>query len=311
VRILVTGALGYIGLAVVRGLTGHSVVAFGREARNPAARAVLPEGARLMVGTLPGDAKRLFAEGTFDAVVHLAGGGGPKKSEADPVAAVRDNVEATTALLEAARGAGVRRLLFASTIAVYGTHREPSGPYQESDDPCPDDLYGAVKYAAERVWTSPALGRGTALRLANVYGAGAGVDLGVAGAVERFARAAATGGQISIFGTGAQRIDYVHIDDVVRAVRLCLEAPELPPAINIGSGAPVSISEMAETCAQIGASRGTAPKISRKDDPGGKVWPDRSLNIAHAAAALGWRPEVRFEHGMKELCEMMGQQRGS
>lgn len=309
-RILVTGAFGYIGLATVRGLVaaGHDVVAFGREARAAAARAAIPEGVDVVIGTLPADVSRLFTRGRYDAVVHLAGGGGPKKAEADPVAAVRDNVDATTVLVEAARAAGVTRLLFASTIAVYGTHRAPSGPYREEDAALADDLYGAVKLSAERVWT--ALGGGVALRLANVYGAGAGVDVGVSGAVERFARAAATGGEISVFGTGAQRIDYVHIDDVVRAMRLALEAGDVPRVLNLGGGAPVSILEMAELCARVGAAWGTPPQIARKDDPGGKIWPDRSLAIGRAAQVLGWRPEVSFEQGMRELGAMMGRRNG-
>jgi UDP-glucose 4-epimerase len=308
VRVLVTGAFGYLGLALLRGLEGHQVVALGRPPRNERALAVVPSWATVVLGDLIDRVPSLLATGPpFDAVIHLAGGGGPKKCEADPSSAVNDNVVATAALTDLARRTGVRRLLMASTIAVYGTFRAPPPrPYTESDPALPDDFYGSLKRAAEVIWTAPGLGAGTALRVANIYGAGAGVDLGIAGAVERFARVAARGGEISIFGTGQQRIDYVHVDDVVRAFRLALDRPSLPPVINIGGGDPVAIGALAETCLAIGQRRGVAATLVRKSDPGGKIWPDRALSVALAHQALGWDPSVPLGQGLEELAQMMG-----
>jgi UDP-glucose 4-epimerase len=307
VRVLVTGAFGYLGLALLRGLEGFEVVGFGRRPRNERALSAVPPWATTFVGDVIADSEAVLAErGPFDAVIHLAGGGGPKKVEGDPAAAVRDNSLATAILADAARRRKVERLLLASTIAVYGTFRLPPGrPYQETDLASPDDLYGTLKRSAEVIWTGPGLGGGTALRIANIYGAGAGVDLGIEGAVERFARAAGRGGEISIFGSGQQKIDYVHVDDVVRAFRLALERPALPAVINVGSGQPTSIGALAEACVVIGQRRGSTVSLVRRPDPGGKIWPDRALGIDRAREVLGWLPQVPLAQGLEGMAEMM------
>ncbi len=302
-RILVTGAFGYLGLAVIRALAPRGVVALGHAPRNPAARAVIPQGVEVLEGDLL-DVGRLLEGRTIDRVVHLAGGGGPAKIVAEPAAAIRNNVRATTELAAVAKARGVKRLLFASTIAVYGTNRDHGRPYAESDEPMPDDPYGVIKEAAEHAWV--ALAGGTSLRIANIYGAGAGVDLGLQGAVERFARAAATSGELSIFGTGDQRIDYVHVDDVARAFALALDVNDtLPPVINIGGGNPIRIGELAERSFAAGRNAGRSPTLVSKPPPPGKSWPDRSLDITLASHALGWAPQISYDAGIAELVRMM------
>jgi len=287
--VLCTGAQGYLGLALVHRLAGRfDLVAVGRPARVPVSAPVPLIAADVREAAL-------HDHGPFDAVVHLAGGGGPGKVEADPARAWADNVAATRAVAEATRGA---RLLYASTIQIYGTRRAHPLPYRETDGPAPDDLYGAVKAAAEEIVS---LHGGTSLRLANVYGAGSGIDVGVSGAAERFARAAAAGAELTVYGDGTQRIDYVHVDDVVDAFAAALVAPELPRAINVGSGAPVAIGDLA----RLAAETHPAARVTSIPPPPGKVWPDRSLDISLAAEALGWRPCVPLRDGVHALCAMM------
>jgi UDP-glucose 4-epimerase len=303
--VLVTGAFGYLGLALVRRLAPRfEVVAFGHAPRSEAARALVPSSVRTVEGELE-DAARLVRAERFDAICHLAGGGGPAKCAADPVAAVRVNVTATAELAHAARALGVGRFLFASTIAVFGSSRDLGRPYTEDDAPAPDELYGAVKLAAERV-VAASLG-GTSLRLANLYGAGAGIDLGIQGAVERFARAAARGGALTTFGGGKQRIDYLHVDDAARAFELALAAPELPEAIHLGGGCPIAIGELAARCAAIGARLGQSPTVRDEPAPSGKSWPDRSLGTERARALLSWQPEIDYDAGLSELVAMMAE----
>jgi UDP-glucose 4-epimerase len=301
-RVLVTGAFGFLGLALVRKLSDFETVALGHASRSPLARGAIPANVHLIEGDLNAVNTLLGDAAPFDAIVHLAGGGGAAKCAKDPVGAVRNNIDATTALSLYARRTGVRRLLFASTIVVYGTHSSPQRPYFEDDVIAPDDLYGVVKASAERIWTGVA--GGSVLRLANIYGAGSGVDVGVNGAAERFARAAASGGQLSITG-GAQRIDYVHIDDVVDAFRLALGAPTLSPVLNVGGGDPISIADLAELFVQAGRDLGVQPSLERVPASADSVWPDRCLDISLIADELGWKPRVPYRTGVAGLVEMM------
>ncbi|HKA91337.1 MAG TPA: NAD(P)-dependent oxidoreductase [Haliangiales bacterium] len=291
-RVLVTGAYGYLGLAVLMKLAGKlSLVGLGRPARVPAAPPV-----PTIAGDARGIAKVIADHGPFDAVIHLAGGGGPAKVEADPVRAVADNISTTIAVASAAKDL---RLLFASTIAVYGGG---GGVFREADGPSPTDLYGALKAAAEEI---VALHGGTSLRLANVYGVGSGIDVGLDGAAERFARAAAAGRDITVYGEGTQAIDYVHVDDVVDAFAAALAAPALPAVLNVGSGRPTTIAALARTAADAGRAMGASPHIVSVAPPPGKVWPDRSLDISLAERVLGWRPRVPVDEGMRALTVMM------
>lgn len=306
-RVLVTGAFGFLGLALLRRLVadGHETIAFGHPPRAAAAREVLPAAARLVEGELL-DVAATVAAHRPEAVVHLAGGGGPAKVEKDPTLATRVNVLGTARLVEAARAAGARRVLFASTIQVYGVFRDLGRPFRESDGTAADDLYGALKEAAEQIVVGAGAG-GIALRLANLYGAGAGVDLGIHGAVERFARAAAAGGELTVYGSGAQTIDYVHVDDACAAFAAALTVDDPPRVVNVGGGAPVSIGALASACMGAAHRLGRTPRVVAKEPPAGpaKSWPDRSLAIGLAQNRLGWRPQVRLQPGIDALVEMM------
>lgn len=295
-RVVVSGAFGYVGLAFLeRHKRDLALIGVGHAPRCD----YEPTGVEAHIGDTA-----LAAEvaGSGDSVVHLAGGGGAAFFQDNPVAGVRNTVRSTAALLEGFQAKGVGRKVFASTIAVYGTFRDHGRPYDEATSPEPDDLYGALKEATEAVWS---LCGGTSLRLANIYGAGSGYDVGLMGVVERFARAAATGAELSIYGDGAQRIDFVHVDDVADAFALALSAEAPPRVINVGGGAPVSIRELAEIAIRAGQALGQSPTLISKTPPPGKVWPDRSLDITRAHESLGWTPRVTIEHGMTELVQMM------
>ncbi len=299
-RVIITGAFGYLGQVLTRRLAAfHDVIAIGHPSRAPIPT---PAGVEVIHGDLKLAAERLDAR---TAIIHLAGGGGEARCRQDPVDAVRTIIGGTSLLAAAARAAASPVRLFASSIFVYGTYRVPTGPYSEADATEADDLYGVCKATAEHVWT--AHGGGTALRIANIYGAGCGVDLGIQGAIERFGRAAALGGELTIYGEGTQRIDYVNVDDVAMAFERALTAPvgTLPSAINIGGGAPVAIGDLARTCIRAAELLGEHPTLTSIPPPEGRLWPDRCLSIDRARDVLGWQPRVALADGVRDLIQMM------
>ncbi len=287
-----TGAFGYLGLSLLERLSRFTrAVAVGHP---PRLATPIPANCQVLHGDMT-RAEEVLLPGA--ALVHLAGGGGGEPAcRNDPALAARAIALGTSRVVAAARAAGVTRSVMASTIAVYGTYRGAGRPFVESDPIEPDDLYGSLKAAAEHVFVEH--GGGVALRFANLYG---GVRQRSAGAAERFARAAAEGGELTVFGDGSQRIDYLHVEDAAEAIVRALEAPAPPPAVNVGGGAPVSILELAEECVRAAWKLGARPRIVLKPAPEGKVWPDRSLAIGLAREALGWRPRVPLEEGVKEL----------
>lgn len=296
-RVLVTGAFGYLGLAVVRRLEadGHAVVAVGRAPR-PACAEQVKAAIPPTVEQQPGDVRGLTRAGLrgVEAVVHLAGGGASGGRLADPAAELRDNVEGARHVADIVPPTA-RRLL-ASSVYVYGVlPLSPRGvgaqPFHESDTCCPDTLYGQLKCIAEALFQQH---RGTALRLAHVYGAGAGVDLRRDGVTERLARRAAGEEPFVLHGDGQQTIDLVHIDDACEAVARALKAPELPPAVNVGGGAPVTVADLARAF-------GLRPAARPSPAPGAA----RVLDISLASGALDWRPRVPLADGAKGLVDMM------
>lgn len=333
-RVLVTGAFGYLGLAVVRRLEadGHAVVAVGRAPR-PACAEAVKAAIPPTVEQQPGDVRSLTRAGlrSIEAVVHLAGGGASGGKLYDPAAELRDNVEGARHVADIVPPSA-RRLL-ASSVYVYGTTPRPA---KETDPLAPDTLYGQLKAIAEALFQQH---KGTALRLAHVYGVGAGVDLQRDGVTERLARAAAGGAPFVLQGDGSQRIDLVHVDDACDAVARALTAEHLPPAVNVGGGAPVAVADLArafgvDPCIHAahvieepmdltqpppshlaGVALLTAQTVDRENGPyqahGGRWvrWGQaqpaapRVLDISLAGVVLDWRPRVSLAEGARGLIE--------
>ncbi len=302
-RIFVTGGAGYVGSHCVRRLVagGHQVtvydnLVFGhREAVDPRAHFVEGDLA---------DAQRLravLAEG-FDAAMHFAAFLNVGESVTEPLKYYRNNVANTITLLEALRDAGVRRMVFSSTCAVYG---EPQTlPIVETLPKDPINPYGCTKLAIEWLLRDSARAWGlgsVALRYFNASGAAADGTIGEDHDPEihliPLVLKVALGQRdsIKIFGTdyptpdGTCIRDYIHVEDLAEAHLLAIErlAEGQAEAFNVGTGRGTSVREIIEAARRVTGHPIPAEEVARRPgDP-----PELYACADKIAKAYGWKPK--------------------
>jgi len=300
-KLLVTGGAGYIGSIVSAQLVsaGHRVVIYDNLSRGH--RDAVPAGAELVAGDIADrqTLDELFKGHSFDAVLHFAALIEAGESMRLPELYFRANTAATLILLEAMIAAGVRKIVFSSTAALYG---EPEHvPIRESDSLKPTNAYGESKLLVERAleWLHRIHGLHYAsLRYFNA--AGATSSLGERHNPEShlipLVLQAALGKRaaISIFGTdyptpdGTCIRDYIHVLDLADAHLLALQGLETHDQLiyNLGNGRGFSVREVIET-----ASRITKKKIPVEEAP--RRAGDPAVLIASSEKIqkeLGWRP---------------------
>src|SRR5450759_1731824 len=235
-RVLVTGGAGYVGSISVEALVaaGHEVVVLDDLSKGH--RDALPDGVRLVQGSY-GDAAvvaSLLAISPIDAILHCAARSLVGESIANPALYYRENVAGGVAFLEALRVAGIRRLVFSSTAAVYGT--PASIPIREDAVLAPINPYGETKRTFEGAlrWYAAAYGlRSVSLRYFNVAGASARngeVHAPETHLIPNVLAAAEGRAALTVFGIdyptpdGTCIRDYLHVEDLARAHVLALEA---------------------------------------------------------------------------------------
>ena len=304
--ILVTGGAGYVGSVSVAALleAGHDVAVL--DDLTTGHRAAVPDGATLVVGDYGDRATvdRVLAGHRIEAVLHCGARSLVGESIQDPGRYYRDNVAGGVALLDAARAAGVQRLVFSSTAAVYGV--PGTTPITEDAPLRPINPYGETKRTFEGAlaWYGKAYGlRSVSLRYFNVAGAtdGLGEDHdpethlipAVLHAVER-------GEPASLFGDdyptpdGTCIRDYIHVADLADAHLRALEATALDDprtddgaiACNLGNGGGSSVREvLAAVETVVGAPIRVTVAPRRAGDP-----PVLVASAERAAVLLGWHP---------------------
>jgi len=301
VKLLVTGGAGYIGSAVAHQLLqeGHETVVLDNLSKGH--EQALPEGARFFKGDL------LDAEGTrdslaegFDGVLHFAALSLVGESVEEPERYYRNNVCGTLNLLEAMCEAGVPRLVFSSTAAVYGEPEEV--PIPETSPTLPTNPYGGSKLAVDQMIRAVAESRGlaaTSLRYFNVAGASGrfGEDHHPETHLIPLVLRAASGARdpVKIFGTdyptrdGTAVRDYIHVEDLGRAHLLALEAAGEGKhhIYNLGNGAGFSVREVIEATRRVTDRPIEAVAAPRRSgDPAVLVASSDKIRDE-----LGWKPE--------------------
>jgi UDP-glucose 4-epimerase len=304
VKLLVTGGAGYIGSVVTRLLVdaGHEVVVLD-DLSTGHTESLIPE-ARFVRARIHDAATVLTPDAGFDGVLHFASFIAAGESMLKPEMYWDNNVVGSLALLDAMRAAGVRRLVFSSTAAVYGNPTEL--PIRETAVTAPTSTYGATKLAVDMAITSEAFAHelaGVSLRYFNVAGAYIRPDGTAVG--ERhdpethlipiaLQVAAGKREKLQLFGDdyptpdGTCVRDYIHVEDLARAHLLALEAarPGEHRVYNLGNGNGFSNRQVVEVAREVTGHPlpvETAPR--REGDPATLV-----ASSQRARDELGWVP---------------------
>lgn len=214
-----------------------------------------------------------------------------------PLRADQVNLHGVVQVLEAARHAGVRRVIFAASAAAYGD--DPELPKREDMVPRPLSPYAVAKIAGEqylRVYASLFGMETVSLRYFNVFGPKQDPRGGYAAAIPRFVEAFANGRQPTIYGDGEQTRDFCHIDDVVAANLAALAAPSLAGEIvNIARGESTTVRDLVTLIARL---CGTEAKPAHEPERPGDIRHSRA-DVSRAAALLGFRATVTVEEGLR------------
>ena len=235
-----------------------------------------------------------------EGVVHLAALIDVATSVTDPFSDFSVNAAGTINVLEAARHAGVKKVAFASSAAVYG---EPVRlPVDEEHPTTPMAPYGAAKLAAERyvlLYNTLYGMENTSLRLFNVYGEGQNAGSPYSGVITKFANAITEGREPIIFGDGEQTRDFVHVDDVCEAFVRSIEGQGCASPLNIASGVETSVRELLELmCGICGADFSPTYMPERKGEIARSV-----ADIKLARNKIGYSPRLALSQGLRDLLE--------
>jgi UDP-glucose 4-epimerase len=298
---IVTGGSGFIGSHLVEALLaeGRPVRVVDNLATGRRENLAGVEGRYEWVeGDLASfDVARRAVEGA-EYVFHQAAIPSVPRSVREPIESHDAGPTATLNVLEAARRAGVRRVMFAASSSAYGDN--PELPKHEGMIPQPLSPYAAGKLAGEhyvRVYARTMGLDGVSLRYFNVFGPRQDPSSPYSGVISAFVMRMARGERPTIYGDGSQSRDFTYVANVVAANLLAMksEAPLRGEAYNVGTGGRVGLIDLV---ASLNAILGTslAPILE----------PARAGDVAHSqaslekiAAALGYRPEVGFEEGLR------------
>jgi UDP-glucose 4-epimerase len=167
------------------------------------------------------------------------------KSVIDPVGSHRINYEATLSLLEGMRAAGIPRIVYASSAAVYPT--DNANPHSETDYPDPSSPYGIDKLAGE--FALNAYGRlygikATSLRFFNIYGERQDPTSAYSGVISIFADRIKSGRPLTIYGDGSQSRDFVYVRDLAALIARLTSDQEAPSRMNVGTGNSVTLNDL-------------------------------------------------------------------
>ena len=292
-KFLITGGAGFIGSHLVRRLSARGPVTVLDDLSSGKKENLSGLEYAFIPGSILDPAPLAEACAGATHVFHLAALVSVPESVSHPARCHEINVEGTRRVLAAADQAGARRLVLASSCAVYGD--EPTMPKTESSPVAPASPYAESKLDGEKLCAQAPL-PAVALRFFNVYGPRQDPRGPYAAAVPKFLEAARAGTPLTIFGDGHQTRDFVYVDDVTAALEHAALSPSMTGVYNVASGQSVSVLRLAEL---VLALTGLRSEIRHA--------PARPGDILHSSASIeklratGWKPSFDLSTGLQKI----------
>jgi len=300
-NILITGAAGFLGSALANRLVqeGHSV--HGLDDCSSGDPAKLAPEIYLTRGDINDRPKLWSVLQGVDVVYHLAA----RVSVPESILYPRDynitNVGGTVTLMEAIRDVGIRRIVFASSGAVYGDQKNQA--CREDADLKPRSPYAVSKLAAEyyvRTISAFTNTEAVVLRIFNAYGPGQNIPPVHAPVIPTFLRQAIRNGTMVINGDGSQTRDYVYVDDVISAMVAAATAPKINNmVINVGSGQAISVKDLAKKVQEVTGVKTQIVSNPRTESGISYLRADVTL----AGKKLNYKPSINLETGLRLTLE--------
>jgi UDP-glucose 4-epimerase len=301
VNVLVTGGSGFIGSNLVRLLLeeGHEVSVLDNLSSGYSSNLSPFPDVRVFEGDIRDSDMLSRAMRGVDVVFHLAASVGNTRSIEHPIEDSEINVLGTLRVLEAARQAQVRKIVFSSSAGIFGELK--TIPIREDHPVEPDSPYGASKLGAEKLCLAYSKlydMEAVCLRYFNVYGVNQRYDA-YGNVIPIFAYRMLRGMPVIIFGDGEQTRDFVNVRDVAMANYQAARCTGVSGAFNIASGSRVTINHLVELMAQ---HCDEPPTVEHGPPRKGDVR-DSLADISAASSAFGYKPHVQLEEGLAEYMQ--------
>lgn len=305
-RILITGGAGFIGSHIVEHFQGRADIRVLDNLRTGYRKNLAGFEAVFQEGSLTDRKLVRQAVAGVDYVFHLAAMISVPESMENPLDCVHINTEGTLILLEEAAAAGVKKLAFSTSAAVYGDN--PSLPKRETMLPEPKSAYAITKLDGEyycQMFARESRLATVSLRYFNVFGPRQDPASQYAAAVPIFINRALLGQPLYVFGDGEQTRDFIYVKDIVRANEHLIIHPGAMGIYNVAYGGRITINQLAENIIRLTGSRS---EIIHKEERTGDVKHSRAA-IAKLQAS-GFQPESSFADGLARTIKFFARKRG-